>query len=127
MWRRQFKLGIGIPVGIFAALHPGSFIDRAVTAAAVDSWRHGRPAHLRSKCRGQCHRYVMAADLAEAATQIAERSDVRAVPIAGNGPNFNWRSSRPACYLRQHRHQESSISHSNNAAISDDGAMHRVL
>ena len=30
----------------------------------------------------------MAADLAEAATQIAERSDVRAVLIAGNGPNF---------------------------------------
>jgi len=29
-----------------------------------------------------------AADLAEAATQIAERSDVRAVLIAGNGPNF---------------------------------------
>src|ERR1700730_2036838 len=31
---------------------------------------------------------AMAADLAEAATQIAERSDVRAVLIAGNGPNF---------------------------------------
>jgi 2-(1,2-epoxy-1,2-dihydrophenyl)acetyl-CoA isomerase len=31
---------------------------------------------------------TMAADLAEAATQIAERSDVRAVLIAGNGPNF---------------------------------------
>src|SRR5712671_7290899 len=30
----------------------------------------------------------MAADLAEAVTQIAERSDVRAVLIAGNGPNF---------------------------------------
>jgi 2-(1,2-epoxy-1,2-dihydrophenyl)acetyl-CoA isomerase len=30
----------------------------------------------------------MAADLAEAATQIAERSDVRAVLITGNGPNF---------------------------------------
>jgi 2-(1,2-epoxy-1,2-dihydrophenyl)acetyl-CoA isomerase len=30
----------------------------------------------------------MAGDLAEAATQIAERSDVRAVLIAGNGPNF---------------------------------------
>jgi 2-(1,2-epoxy-1,2-dihydrophenyl)acetyl-CoA isomerase len=30
----------------------------------------------------------MAADLAEAATQIAERSDVRAILIAGNGPNF---------------------------------------
>ena len=30
----------------------------------------------------------MAADLAEAATQIAERSDVRAVLIAGSGPNF---------------------------------------
>jgi 2-(1,2-epoxy-1,2-dihydrophenyl)acetyl-CoA isomerase len=30
----------------------------------------------------------MAADLAEAATQIAERPDVRAVLIAGNGPNF---------------------------------------
>lgn len=30
----------------------------------------------------------MAADLAEAATQIAERSDVRAVLIACNGPNF---------------------------------------
>jgi 2-(1,2-epoxy-1,2-dihydrophenyl)acetyl-CoA isomerase len=30
----------------------------------------------------------MAADLAEAATQIEERSDVRAVLIAGNGPNF---------------------------------------
>ena len=30
----------------------------------------------------------MAADLAEAATQIAESSDVRAVLIAGNGPNF---------------------------------------
>jgi 2-(1,2-epoxy-1,2-dihydrophenyl)acetyl-CoA isomerase len=30
----------------------------------------------------------MADDLAEAATQIAERSDVRAVLIAGNGPNF---------------------------------------
>src|SRR5258705_7458615 len=29
-----------------------------------------------------------AADLAEAATQIAERSDVRAVLIASNGPNF---------------------------------------
>jgi 2-(1,2-epoxy-1,2-dihydrophenyl)acetyl-CoA isomerase len=30
----------------------------------------------------------MAADIAEAATQIAERSDIRAVLIAGNGPNF---------------------------------------
>ena len=30
----------------------------------------------------------MAADLAEAATQIAERADVRAVLIAGNGQNF---------------------------------------
>jgi 2-(1,2-epoxy-1,2-dihydrophenyl)acetyl-CoA isomerase len=30
----------------------------------------------------------MAADLAEAATQIAERADVRAVLIAGNGENF---------------------------------------
>lgn len=30
----------------------------------------------------------MAADLAEAATQIAERPDVRAVLITGNGPNF---------------------------------------
>ena len=30
----------------------------------------------------------MAFDLAEAATRIAERSDVRAVLIAGNGPNF---------------------------------------
>ena len=30
----------------------------------------------------------MADDLSEAATQIAERSDVRAVLIAGNGPNF---------------------------------------
>jgi 2-(1,2-epoxy-1,2-dihydrophenyl)acetyl-CoA isomerase len=30
----------------------------------------------------------MAADLAEAATQIAEKPDVRAVLIAGNGPNF---------------------------------------
>jgi 2-(1,2-epoxy-1,2-dihydrophenyl)acetyl-CoA isomerase len=30
----------------------------------------------------------MAADLAEAATQIAERNDIRAVLIAGNGPNF---------------------------------------
>lgn len=30
----------------------------------------------------------MADDLAEAATQIAERPDVRAVLIAGNGPNF---------------------------------------
>ncbi len=30
----------------------------------------------------------MAADLAEAATQIAERPDVRAVLIAGSGPNF---------------------------------------
>ena len=30
----------------------------------------------------------MAADLAEAATRIAERPDVRAVLIAGNGPNF---------------------------------------
>lgn len=30
----------------------------------------------------------MAADLAEAVTQIAERSDVRAVLITGNGPNF---------------------------------------
>lgn len=30
----------------------------------------------------------MAADLAEAATQIAERSDVRALLIASNGPNF---------------------------------------
>jgi 2-(1,2-epoxy-1,2-dihydrophenyl)acetyl-CoA isomerase len=30
----------------------------------------------------------MAADLAEAATQIAERSDVRAVQITGNGANF---------------------------------------
>ncbi|MDI1264368.1 MAG: enoyl-CoA hydratase-related protein, partial [bacterium] len=30
----------------------------------------------------------MAADLAEAATQIAERTDVRAVLIAGNGANF---------------------------------------
>ena len=31
---------------------------------------------------------AMAADLAEAATQIAERQDVRAVLIAGNGTNF---------------------------------------
>src|ERR1700688_2843702 len=30
----------------------------------------------------------MAADLAEAATQIAEKADVRAVLITGNGPNF---------------------------------------
>jgi 2-(1,2-epoxy-1,2-dihydrophenyl)acetyl-CoA isomerase len=30
----------------------------------------------------------LAADLAEAATQIAERADVRAVLIASNGPNF---------------------------------------
>ena len=30
----------------------------------------------------------MAADLAEAATQIAERTDIRAVLITGNGPNF---------------------------------------
>jgi 2-(1,2-epoxy-1,2-dihydrophenyl)acetyl-CoA isomerase len=30
----------------------------------------------------------MAADLAEAATQISERADVRAVLIAGSGPNF---------------------------------------
>src|SRR4029453_2924089 len=30
----------------------------------------------------------MAAALAEAATQIAERPDVRAVLITGNGPNF---------------------------------------
>jgi 2-(1,2-epoxy-1,2-dihydrophenyl)acetyl-CoA isomerase len=30
----------------------------------------------------------MAADLAEAATQIAERADIRAVLITGNGPNF---------------------------------------
>jgi 2-(1,2-epoxy-1,2-dihydrophenyl)acetyl-CoA isomerase len=30
----------------------------------------------------------MAGDLAEAATQIAERTDVRAVLITGNGPNF---------------------------------------
>jgi 2-(1,2-epoxy-1,2-dihydrophenyl)acetyl-CoA isomerase len=30
----------------------------------------------------------MAADLAEAATQIAERTDVRTVLITGNGPNF---------------------------------------
>jgi 2-(1,2-epoxy-1,2-dihydrophenyl)acetyl-CoA isomerase len=30
----------------------------------------------------------MAADLAEAATQIAERTDIRAVLIAANGPNF---------------------------------------
>jgi 2-(1,2-epoxy-1,2-dihydrophenyl)acetyl-CoA isomerase len=30
----------------------------------------------------------MAADLSEAATQIAERADVRAVLITGNGPNF---------------------------------------
>src|SRR6266852_3974488 len=30
----------------------------------------------------------LAADLAEAATQIAERADVRAVLIAGSGPNF---------------------------------------
>ncbi len=30
----------------------------------------------------------MAADLAEAATQIAHRTDVRAVLISGNGPNF---------------------------------------
>ncbi|UPJ46566.1 enoyl-CoA hydratase/isomerase family protein [Bradyrhizobium sp. 200] len=30
----------------------------------------------------------MAADLVEAATQIAERSDIRAVLIAGSGPNF---------------------------------------
>jgi 2-(1,2-epoxy-1,2-dihydrophenyl)acetyl-CoA isomerase len=31
---------------------------------------------------------AMSADLAEAATQIAERPDVRAVLITGNGPNF---------------------------------------
>lgn len=38
--------------------------------------------------RGNAIDTDMAADLAEAATQIAERSDVRAVLIAGNGPNF---------------------------------------
>jgi 2-(1,2-epoxy-1,2-dihydrophenyl)acetyl-CoA isomerase len=38
--------------------------------------------------RGNAIDTDMAADLAEAATQIAERSDVRTVLIAGNGPNF---------------------------------------
>jgi 2-(1,2-epoxy-1,2-dihydrophenyl)acetyl-CoA isomerase len=38
--------------------------------------------------RGNAIDENMAADLAEAATQIAERPDVRAVMIAGNGPNF---------------------------------------
>lgn len=38
--------------------------------------------------RGNAIDENMAADLAEAATQIAERPDIRAVLIAGNGPNF---------------------------------------
>jgi 2-(1,2-epoxy-1,2-dihydrophenyl)acetyl-CoA isomerase len=38
--------------------------------------------------KGNAINEEMATDLLEAATQIAERSDVRAVLISGNGPNF---------------------------------------
>jgi 2-(1,2-epoxy-1,2-dihydrophenyl)acetyl-CoA isomerase len=38
--------------------------------------------------KGNAINESMAADLAEAATQIAERTDIRAVLIAGNGSNF---------------------------------------
>jgi len=50
--------------------------------AGVATLRLNRPDH------GNAIDTDMAADLAEAATQIAERPDVRAVLIAGNGPNF---------------------------------------
>ena len=51
-------------------------------SAGVATLRLNRPDH------GNAIDTDMAADLAEAATQIAERPDVRAVLIAGNGPNF---------------------------------------
>lgn len=51
-------------------------------AAGVATLRLNRPD------KGNAIDEDMAADLAEAATQLAERSDVRAVLIAGNGPNF---------------------------------------
>jgi 2-(1,2-epoxy-1,2-dihydrophenyl)acetyl-CoA isomerase len=50
--------------------------------AGVATLRLNRPDH------GNAIDTDMAADLAEAATQIAERPDVRAVLIAGDGPNF---------------------------------------
>jgi 2-(1,2-epoxy-1,2-dihydrophenyl)acetyl-CoA isomerase len=48
----------------------------------VATLRLNRPDH------GNAINPDLAADLAEAATQIAERTDVRAVLIAANGPNF---------------------------------------
>jgi len=51
-------------------------------AGGVATLRLNRPD------KGNAIDEAMAADLAEAATQIAERPDVRAVLIAGNGPNF---------------------------------------
>jgi len=58
---------------------------RAVQLAVADgvaTLRLNRPDH------GNAIDPQMAADLAEAATQIAENKSVRAVLIAGNGPNF---------------------------------------
>ena len=54
----------------------------SISKAGVATLRLNRPD------KGNAIDERMAADLAEAATQIAERSDVRAVLIAGNGPNF---------------------------------------
>lgn len=51
-------------------------------AAGIATLRLNRPD------KGNAIDETMAADLAEAATRIAERPDVRAVLIAGNGPNF---------------------------------------
>jgi enoyl-CoA hydratase/carnithine racemase len=54
----------------------------STSKAALRALRLNRPD------KGNAIDERMAADLAEAATQIAERSDVRAVLITGNGPNF---------------------------------------
>jgi 2-(1,2-epoxy-1,2-dihydrophenyl)acetyl-CoA isomerase len=54
----------------------------------LDFEGHVATLRLNRPDRGNAIDIDMAADLAEAVTQIAERPDVRAVLIAGNGPNF---------------------------------------
>jgi 2-(1,2-epoxy-1,2-dihydrophenyl)acetyl-CoA isomerase len=54
----------------------------------LDFEGHVATLRLNRPDKGNAIDMDMAADLAEAVTQIAERSDVRAVLIAGNGPNF---------------------------------------
>jgi 2-(1,2-epoxy-1,2-dihydrophenyl)acetyl-CoA isomerase len=54
----------------------------------LDIENHVATLRLNRPDKGNAIDADMADDLAEAATRIAERSDVRAVLIAGNGPNF---------------------------------------